>query len=328
VVASSGSEKNLIQLEPPHWADTVSVIIPCWNAQSWIERSIRSAIGQHCPGLEVILVDDGSSDSSLEIARSFGNSIRCLVSPHRGACAARNAGLACSTAEWVLFLDADDYLDPGSLRAWTRAAAETHSDLLLAPFAYEIDGRRYPGVKRASPEAPLSILCGWLDGRFTPPCSVLWRRSFVIAIGGWNEALPRNQDGELVIRGLLNHAQVGIAYTGCGIYVQHSGEGRVSKRVGREILICEITTLLDLWRTALTQGYAGSRLAFAHALYRVAYDAFVYGADDIGRRALANARSLGFLGHIGSWQHRVLACIIGLKLKLKLASFLKGRFRY
>src|SRR5262249_45863039 len=109
--ASEVSSKEVCPRSSPELA----VIIPCWNAEPYVARAIESVINQNYPELEIIVIDDGSADKSLEIIRSFGNRVRWETGPNRGSCAARNRGLFLSTAKYVLFLDADDYLDDGYL---------------------------------------------------------------------------------------------------------------------------------------------------------------------------------------------------------------------
>jgi len=87
----------------------VSVVIPVFNAEKYLAQAIRSALEQTLPPHEVIVVDDGSTDSSREIASSFGSAVLCLNQEHRGASAARNHAIAHSTGDWIAFLDADDY---------------------------------------------------------------------------------------------------------------------------------------------------------------------------------------------------------------------------
>src|SRR5262245_12624798 len=105
-------------------ACSIAVIIPCWNAEKYMSRAIQSALDQDYPSLEIIAVDDGSTDNSLEIIRSFGERIRWQTGSNRGACAARNSGLAIANSTYVMFLDADDELGP---------AYFSHAELTGAP---------------------------------------------------------------------------------------------------------------------------------------------------------------------------------------------------
>ena len=90
----------------------VSVVIPCYNAEATIAAAIESALSQTWPHTEVIVVDDGSQDGSLEVIRSYGNRILWHAQPNAGGCAARNRGVELSTGECIQFLDADDLLTP------------------------------------------------------------------------------------------------------------------------------------------------------------------------------------------------------------------------
>jgi len=304
---------------------SVCITIPCYNAERWIARCITSVLDQEWPELEVIVVDDGSTDGTLRLAESFGKKVRCYTGTNRGACAARNRGLELSTADYILFLDADDYLDKASLSAWMRTAAQTGADLVLAPFAYETGARRTLGKKPVSPVSPQSVLCHWLKGRFTPPCSVMWRRAFVASIGGWNPNAIRNQDGELVMRALLSQARVSVASEGLGIYVQHDSPTRVSRRSGRDVVACELALLSGLWELAKQGSFKNTQSSFARAFYRIAYESFSIGVNDVGRSALTKARNLGRNGYIGTMVH--LSNIFGLRLKLRLTGLLRGRAR-
>jgi glycosyltransferase involved in cell wall biosynthesis len=301
----------------------VTIVVPCYNAEQWIARSVRSCLGQRNIKIEIIVIDDGSTDKSIEVVQSFGNRIKWESGPRRGACLARNSGLDLANTEFILFLDADDYIEPDSINEWAIRCAE--ADLVLGPFAYEIAGRRTV-ARFHKPEVTADyILCQWLEGSFTPPCSVLWRRSFLLAIGGWDVNALRNQDGELTMRALLNGARVSVADRGMGVYVQHQNANRVSKRRGHEVCASELSSLDHLWCLAQKRRRAGMRQSFAKAFYRLAYDAFATGVNEIGDLALSRARQMGLKGHPGTFSHQTLSAVLGLRRKLQLTGLIKGR---
>src|SRR4051812_11894371 len=93
----------------------VAVIIPAYNAAPYIAEAIESALAQTRPAAAVIVVDDGSTDETAQIARRFEPRITVITQPNAGVSVARNTGAARTEAEWLLFLDADDRLVPSAL---------------------------------------------------------------------------------------------------------------------------------------------------------------------------------------------------------------------
>ena len=320
----SSSDPQPQILAPEHRdCPSISVVIPCCNAEKWISRSIQSVLAQHNVNVEIIVIDDGSTDKSLEIIKSFGDRVRWKTGPNQGACRARNCGLELASSDFIIFLDADDYIEPDSLAEWV--AHGTDADLVFGPFAYETARGRTLGRALGPVVNTYSIVCQWFQGRFIPPCSVLWRRSFLIEIGGWDPGALRNQDGEVTLRGVLKGARVAVAQRGLGVYVEHEGAGRVSKRSGREILASQLSSFENLWALAQEQGQSATQKDFARSFYLIAYEAFASGIDDIGYVALSRARQMGLRGHLGTLAHRTLSRLLGLRNKLRVTGIVKGR---
>jgi glycosyltransferase involved in cell wall biosynthesis len=306
---------------------TAAIVIPSWNAEKWLARAIRSALNQEGGDCEILVIDDGSSDRSIDVIKSYGKAIRWETGPNRGAVFARNRGLQLARSDFVIFLDADDYLASGSIHSWVRLAVAEEADIVLAPFAYEREGRLTYGQRLRSPIDPRNVTRQWLEGWFTPPCAVLWRRAFLNFVGGWNTSarLARSDDGELAMRAMLHGPRIAVAHAGLGIYVQHESAGRISRRTGAAVMDCELSLLRNLWGLAETRGYADLKMSFARAFYRISYEAYANGVDGIGRDALLMARQLGLHGHVGTVVHCGLAPILGLRRKLRLTGWLKGR---
>ena len=100
-------------IESPRASDPlVSVLIPCFNNEPHVGEAIESALAQTHPRIEVIVIDDGSSDGSVGVLESFGQRIAWETGPNRGACVARNRAFALSSGEFIQYLDADDRLRP------------------------------------------------------------------------------------------------------------------------------------------------------------------------------------------------------------------------
>ena len=99
----------------------VSTIIPAYNAERTIAQAIDSALSQDCEGHEVVVVNDGSTDSTATILEKYGNRIQVVTQRNGGLSAARNAGVRRSTGKYLAFLDADDIWLPGKLKTMVSA---------------------------------------------------------------------------------------------------------------------------------------------------------------------------------------------------------------
>jgi glycosyltransferase involved in cell wall biosynthesis len=110
---------------PPAYLQSplVSVVIPCFNHGRYLSEAVQSALGQTYPSVEVVVVDDGSSDNTAEVAQSFPE-VRYLLRARGGLAAARNAGLQASQGAYLVFLDADDRLLPNAVEVGLAAFAQ------------------------------------------------------------------------------------------------------------------------------------------------------------------------------------------------------------
>lgn len=127
----------------------VSVVIPSYNHARYLPEAIQSALGQSVPPDEVIVVDDGSSDGSLDILRGFGDAIRLLPQENRGAPAALNRGIDVSRGSWIAILNSDDLFEPSRIEQALGLAGATGADMVLGRVRL-IDG----GGAQLGPEAP------------------------------------------------------------------------------------------------------------------------------------------------------------------------------
>lgn len=299
-----------------------SIVVPAYNAAETIERCLLSAIGH--PRSEVIVVDDGSTDGTEKIVREFERrrGVKLIVQGNLGATNARNRGLEAASGEFVLFLDSDDYRTP-----WTDGFRPT-ADLCLFPFVNEWpSGRSAPITPNEAFGTPasLAVLRGWIGGHFVPPVSVLWRAGFIRSIGGWNDEIRINQDGELMFRSLLKKPSVCFPEEmGFGVYVQHNGP-RVSRArfEGRDRAKYDIIDQLE--KDAAKAGVLDElRTDIALAKYQMARRLLQDGRVELGVEALRSARRLGLRGHRGSSLHVGLSSILGLRTKEAFARRLRS----
>jgi glycosyltransferase involved in cell wall biosynthesis len=191
---------------------SVSVIIPCYNAERWIGEAIQSCLKQTYQPNEVIVVDDGSTDQSrkvVSVAVRNDAAVRLIESSHQGACAARNQGLAAAGGEYVQFLDADDLMSPRKLELQIAAAAQSREAVPCGPWLWlqQTNGHWTTEQPRQHMSCSGDFVRHWLEGYFLAVHCFLWPRAAVVALGGWDESLSNNQDGDLYIRALLNRVQ-------------------------------------------------------------------------------------------------------------------------
>ncbi|MEY4939533.1 MAG: hypothetical protein RIQ93_1268 [Verrucomicrobiota bacterium] len=179
---------------------SVSIVIPAHNAERSVRRAIESAVTQTMKPAEVIVIDDHSTDATAPIAASFPAPIRLISASARGSNPARNLGLELATSDWVQFLDADDFLLPNKLERQLSAISADAAgvDLVYSPSLI----LPAPDLASAanSARADDDPIESFLSNRGFQTGAVLWRRTALLAIGGWKADVPRCQDYEVVFR--------------------------------------------------------------------------------------------------------------------------------
>jgi hypothetical protein len=215
-------------------AAPVSVVIPCFNGEPYLAEAIRSVLDQSLPPVEVIVVNDGSTDASPAIARSFGGIVRVIDQDNRGESVARNVGTRAAQAPYILFLDADDLLAEESIERLAGAVqAEPDAVALMGHVLFRerptnVTERHLPGSQRFLP--------GILRTNFGPPHVWLTPRRLVLQVGGFREDLTRSEDWEFWARIALTGARLlPIPYPGA-LYRQHE-RSQVSSTPRPEVLL-------------------------------------------------------------------------------------------
>lgn len=193
--------------------ETISVIVPCYNAAAWIGEALRSVYAQQWPALEVVVVDDGSSDDSVALVEREFPQAKVLRQQNGGAAAARNAGIRVASGQWVAFIDADDYWLPGKLEAqmtllaacpeagvactswvfWTSAEPAPSAQLLEALRKDEDNPTRWEGPT------------GWIYPDLLLGCqvwtsTVVMRTTLLRELGGFDTSLQIGEDYDLWLR--------------------------------------------------------------------------------------------------------------------------------
>jgi glycosyltransferase involved in cell wall biosynthesis len=185
---------------------SVSLVIATFNHGRVLPEALDSALAQTLKGLEIVVVDDGSTDDTAAVLARYAGKIRVVRQPNRGLAAARNTGLATARGRYVSFLDADDVLMPTKL-AEQQALLEraptvgwTYCDVLIETVA---TGAQVRASERFGYGA--RMLDGWLfpeliHGNFIPAIGPLIRRGVLDAAGGFDEQLTALEDWDLWLR--------------------------------------------------------------------------------------------------------------------------------
>jgi glycosyltransferase involved in cell wall biosynthesis len=186
---------------------SLSVIIPAYNAEEFIEGTIQSALGVTSSAREVIVVDDGSTDRTSEICALFGDKIRYRRVENGGVSRARNIGAGMATGEWLLFLDADDLLLPEGPAMLLDTVTERSASVAYG----QVIERQAPGQKDRingfdyiAGDPPHRALNGLYRGVIITPGSAIVRKSLHDRVGGFVTGYEPMEDRDYWIKcGLL-----------------------------------------------------------------------------------------------------------------------------
>jgi len=218
----------------------VSILIPAYNAERWIGQTILSALAQTWPRKEIIVIDDGSRDQTLQVARQFASEdVFIVAQENQGAAAARNKALQLCQGEYIQWLDADDLLSPDKIAKQAAAAGECQDKrkLLSSGWGYFM----YRPAKAKFIPTPLwcdLTPAEWLVRRWEhnpilhmQTATWLVSRELTDAAGAWDPRLLNNDDGEYFCRVL--RASTGVRFVGdAKVFYRQAGSDRLSY-VGR-----------------------------------------------------------------------------------------------
>jgi glycosyltransferase involved in cell wall biosynthesis len=299
----------------------VSIVIPCYNDEDFVGDAVESALRQTYPSVEVIVVDDGSSDGSRKVVRSFGNRIRQERQGNQGAPAARNRGLRLAEGTYVKFLDADDILVEDCIERQVQHAEDLPREREAVVFGdaiwidekgNEIDG--YDDLRgRKRDEDPVTHL---LHSNPLTSCP-LHRREYLQEVGGFDTSLPRSQEHDLHLR--LALAGVEFVYEpGLTYYFrQHGGADRISGRSYAEQGLMTHYELVEHHKQ-LIEKHRGSlsseiRKSLGQSLWRHGRAILREGHRDVAQIYFDEARALvrGERCEVGSLPYRIINRVAG-----------------
>ena len=193
----------------------MSVIIPLYNSEEYIAETIDSVLNQTYKNIEVIVVDDGSADGSLAIAKKYeSDNVHVYHQENSGAPAARNYGFRLSKGQYIQYLDADDKLTPRKIEKQVAVLGKAGQDAIATSAVFVSEGGKeylwnMPEIYHDY-ESGFDLLVD-LWRCFVPSLAhgaYLTPRKFIEESRGWDESLKKNQDGEFFSRILINVRKV------------------------------------------------------------------------------------------------------------------------
>jgi hypothetical protein len=240
-----------------HAGGSVSVVIPAWNAAGHLRRAIESVLRQTVRPREIIVVDDGSTDSTAEIVAVYGSAATCVRQTHQGLSVARNEGVARSASDWVAFLDADDEWLPTKLERQLAILGDYPALRWCSCHRKDVGvGQRTDFTRSASmlallAERPmLPLVAAMAAGLSVAPSGIVVHRALLRESGGFDPSLRYSQDRDLWLRIARHHPWIGYS-SEVGVHYHFDTPDSLMKRIrDRTEALSVVCRHLETWRPA------------------------------------------------------------------------------
>ena len=179
----------------------ISVVIPNYNHAAYIVETLDHIVRQTLRDWELVVIDDGSTDASLEILSRYQSRLRVLRSEHRGPAAARNIGIAATDAEYIAFIDADDLCEPRRFELQIHKLQNENLDLVASALSFiDAQGWPIPGLWTCPPHARRDYWASLVERNWIGTPSVMLRRSVLSSTGVFDEEFTHAEDYDLWLR--------------------------------------------------------------------------------------------------------------------------------
>ena len=235
----------------------VSVVIPLYNLEDYIERSVNSVLSQTYSNIQIILVDDGSTDLSQDICNKLSNDKRIVYIRHednKGQTVTRNDGLIAASGDWIMFLDGDDTIEPSAIEMLLKAASDDENiDIVFA--GYKVINNNTISERLANIEPGIYSKRKFVDFLFNEvPSDILtcigaklYRSDLVKKRKEWtSNQITTNYDMAFVVDALLASKKVAYIHEAVYDYIQRSNSITYSYRENMFYRICEARKKIPL----------------------------------------------------------------------------------
>ena len=298
----------------------VSILIPAYNAEQWIAETLESALAQTWSHKEIILVDDGSKDRSLEIAKTFEpRGVKVITQQNRGASAARNRALQESLGDFIQYLDADDLLAADKIERQIQLLENGNSDCVAVGewsrfYKTTSEALFIPQPLWADMSPVEWLVCTWKGHWMMHPAAWLVPRQIAEKAGSWNENLSLDDDGEYFCRVVL--ASVGVKFCqGAKTYYRSGISTSLSGSRSRDAWESAFCSLELSTKTLLSrEDSPRTRHACATKFQRFIYEVYP-DVPDLQKKAEAKVQRLGGsqVKPYGGAMFQLLSHIVGWK---------------
>jgi glycosyltransferase involved in cell wall biosynthesis len=216
----------------------VSILIPTYNAQEWVGNTIQSALAQTWQRTEIVVVDDGSTDNTLDVVRRYSSTqVRVVKQANQGAAAARNSAFALCQGDYIQWLDADDLLGVDKIRSQLDIAERLSDPFILlssawGSFMYRAEAAQFKATPLYQDLMPVDwLITKWSNNVHMQTATWLVSRELTESAGSWNTTLLGDDDGEYFSRVVLRSH--GIRFVrDARVYYRVVGTNRLS-HIGR-----------------------------------------------------------------------------------------------
>lgn len=316
----------------------VSILIPCYNSEKWLGETLDCCLRQTYPNIEVVVVDDGSTDNSLAIAREYEKKdkrIRVFSQPNSGGCRARNLAFEKSTGDYIKYLDADDLMSDDMIEKQVELLLSANDPYAVSTCAYEefntttnVLFRKRFLYKNYSSGLDL-IEDAWYNGGWFVVTCYLASRKLIMETGPWNEYLTKVQDGEFFCR-VLTKAHKILFCEGVKFYYRrgHLSVSTVNKYNAKKMesslagRICCVNTVLPLRNTLKIR--RGIARMFSEVMLNTPWRTFYYQKAkryiiSIGEKPFhpSPSKKIAFIENVIGFENLLFMKYILIKLHLK-----------
>lgn len=308
----------------------VSILIPCYNAAPWLAATLDSALAQSWTRTEIILVDDGSTDSSLAIAEAYaGRGLRVLSQPNRGASAARNRALREARGDYIQYLDADDLLAPEKIARQLATLNLEDRRVLLSGrwgrFSDHLANATFSAEALEGDFIPTDFLVRKITAHaMMHPAAWLVSRELIEAAGPWDERLSLDDDGEYFSRVVLSAQRILFCADAVSYYRSGLQRSLSRSRSDRAWESQFLSVELRVSQLLAVENSPRTRQACADALQRLVFEIYPR-LPSLRQRALVRVAELGgsALHYEAGPRYQLAARLFGWKTAKRLRNLLR-----